>query len=120
MIVFEDFQKLNEAIMEGEKQQLKDYNDITTVNFSIKVIENEVLNKICVETDPETLKPRFTNEMMRKSEHAQRLNKHEAYQEVNKTLSNLEKGKELRNIEIEGMKRMFAAMKSINYAGREE
>jgi hypothetical protein len=120
MINIEQFQKLNYEILEAEKQQLIDYNSITDVSFSIKVIENEVMNKICAEMDLETMKARFTNEMSRKSEHAGRLNNHIAYQEVKKSLSNLEKGKELRNIEIEGMKRMFAAMKSINYAGREE
>jgi hypothetical protein len=119
VINIEEFKKLNEEIMATEKQQLEDEALKTTLTFMIKNIENEVLGRICLEKDPETQKVLYSNEMSRKTELAMRLNNHKEYNEASMHLENVDRNKDLRQIELEGKNRMFAAMKSINYAGRE-
>lgn len=116
MMKLEQFEKLNQEIMLAENQQLKDLEEINNLNSEIRVIENKVLNEVCLEVNEEG-KPRFTNEMSRKSEQANRLKLINDYSELVKNKNNLENGKDLRIIEIDGLKRMFSAMKSINYSG---
>jgi sugar-specific transcriptional regulator TrmB len=116
MMKLEQFEKLNQEIISAETQQLKDLDSINNLNSEIRVIENKVLNEVCLELNDDG-KPRFTNEMSRRAEQASRLNLNKEYSDLVKSKNNLENGKDLRIIELDGLKRMFSAMKSINYSG---
>lgn len=97
----EEILELPEKISKTQKEILEITDDITIAKNDMSITEARITTDIITEINPDTDKPRYSNETARKNELQTRLRKDDDYKEKQATYNGHKASMELKQVKLE-------------------